>query len=245
MGGTMMLVAFLRNREYMITESGLHYDRHVMSKCLGIGIPASVKRSIICFGHVAFSSMIAKLGVIPLVAHTIAIQAEQAFYIPGYGFQSAAATLAGNAVGERNKEKLRHLAFTVCLMAAALMFAAGSALFIFSEGLMGIFTPDDAVIRLGASVLKIVAVSEPVYGILVILEGIFDGIGDTKAPVLFSIISMWGIRILGTYLMINLFGLGLEAVWVMMVADNVSRCIMLLVRFLRGRNIDRAIEMNI
>ncbi|MBR3305286.1 MAG: MATE family efflux transporter [Christensenellaceae bacterium] len=245
MGGTMMLVAFLRNREYMITESGLHYDRHVMSKCLGIGIPASVKRSIICFGHVAFSSMIAKLGVIPLAAHTIAIQAEQAFYIPGYGFQSAAATLAGNAVGERNKEKLRHLAFTVCLMAATLMFAAGSALFIFSEGLMGIFTPDDAVIRLGASVLKIVAVSEPVYGILVILEGIFDGIGDTKAPVLFSIISMWGIRILGTYLMINLFGLGLEAVWVMMVADNVSRCIMLLVRFLRGRNIDRAIEMNI
>lgn len=245
MGGTMMLIAFLRNREYMITESGLHYDRQVMSKCLGIGIPASVKRSIICFGHVAFSSMIAKLGVIPLAAHTIAIQAEQAFYIPGYGFQSAAATLAGNAVGERNKEKLRHLAFTVCLMAAALMFAAGSALFIFSEGLMGIFTPDDAVIRLGASVLKIVAVSEPVYGILVILEGIFDGIGDTKAPVLFSIISMWGIRILGTYLMINLFGLGLEAVWVMMVADNVSRCIMLLVRFLRGRNIDRAIEMNI
>lgn len=245
MGGTMMLVAFLRNREYMITESGLHYDRHVMSKCLGIGIPASVKRSIICFGHVAFSSMIAKLGVIPLAAHTIAIQAEQAFYIPGYGFQSAAATLAGNAVGERNKEKLRHLAFTVCLMAATLMFAAGSALFIFSEGLMGIFTPDDAVIRLGASVLKIVAVSEPVYGILVILEGIFDGIGDTKAPVFFSIISMWGIRILGTYLMINLFGLGLEAVWVMMVADNVSRCIMLLVRFLRGRNIDRAIEMNI
>ncbi|WRK53749.1 hypothetical protein SD457_00990 [Coprobacillaceae bacterium CR2/5/TPMF4] len=35
---------------------------------------------------------------------------------------------------------------------------------------MGIFTPDPEVIRLGARVLRIVSVSEPFYGILIILE---------------------------------------------------------------------------
>lgn len=61
--------------------------------------------SVICLGQVAFSSLIARLGVIQFAAHTIAIQAEQAFYIPGYGFQSAAATMVGNAVGEQNEKK--------------------------------------------------------------------------------------------------------------------------------------------
>jgi len=79
-----------------------------------------------------------------------------------------------------------------------------------------------------------VAVSEPIYGVLVILEGVFNGMGDTKAPVLFSIITMWGIRVLGSFLLINLAGMGLRAVWCMMVFDNVGRCILLLIRFLRG-----------
>ena len=100
---------------------------------------------------------------------------------------------------------------------------------------MAIFTPDEEVIRLGALVLRIVSVSEPIYGILVILEGVFNGMGDTKAPVIYSIITMWGIRIIGTIVVSRLFGLGLAWVWVMMVLDNVSRCIMLAVRFARGK----------
>ena len=114
------------------------------------------------------------------------------------------------------------------------MFAAGILLFLYAPQLMGFFTPDAEVIRLGTAVLRIVAVSEPIYGVLVILEGVCNGMGDTKAPVLFAILTMWGVRVLGSFLLINLFRMGLRAVWVMMVLDNVSRCGMLLVRFLRG-----------
>ena len=67
-----------------------------------------------------------------------------------------------------------------------------------------------------------------------ILEGIFNGLGDTKAPFFFSIFTMWGVRILGTcFCMFMLHG-GLEMVWICMVADNVTRCLLLGTRFLRG-----------
>ena len=80
-----------------------------------------------------------------------------------------------------------------------------------------------------------VSVSEPIYGILVILEGTFNGMGDTKTPFIFSLITMWGIRVLGTFIMINGFNLGVEFVWLMMVFDNVARCGLLLFRFLKGK----------
>jgi len=100
---------------------------------------------------------------------------------------------------------------------------------------MLIFTPDQKVIALGTRVLRIVSISEPIYGILIILEGTFNGMGDTKAPFVFSLITMWGIRIFGSMLMINVFSFGLESVWIMMVLDNISRCLLLSTRFLKGK----------
>ena len=72
------------------------------------------------------------------------------------------------------------------------------------------------------------------FGIMVILEGTFNGMGDTKAPVVFAIITMWGVRIFGSFLLLRFADAGLRAVWVMMVLDNVLRCTMLFTRFLRG-----------
>ncbi|MBO4953513.1 MAG: hypothetical protein J6C99_11495 [Lachnospiraceae bacterium] len=40
-------------------------------------------------------------------------------------------------------------------------------------------------------------------------------------------VSMWGIRILGTFLCVNVFGLGLKAVWLCMIADNICKAVLL------------------
>lgn len=234
-GGCLMFWFYFRNRSFEIYRTGVHFDKKVWTDCMRIGIPVAMERGVLCLGYVTFASLVAKLGVIPFAAHSIALQAEEAFYIPGYGFQSAASTLVGNAVGEKKEENVRRTAFLIGGIASLLMTAAGICLFFCAGGLVGIFTPDTEVVRLGAKVLRIVAVSEPIYGILVILDGTFNGMGDTKAPFVYSLITMWGIRIGGAYIMIHMFGLGLEAVWVMMVIDNVARCGLLLQRFLRGK----------
>lgn len=234
-GGLFMFIRYYRNPIFDFIHTGFHYHRTVLKDCLRIGLPVVLERSVICLGQVAFSSLIARLGVIQFAAHTIAIQAEQAFYIPGYGFQSAAATMVGNAVGEQNEKKVKQVTYLICSMTFVLMLVAGVILFIFAESLMSLFTPDPQVVALGALVLRIVSVSEPIYGVLVILEGTFNGMGDTKAPFVYSLITMWGIRVFGTWLMICIFHLNLEFVWMMMVCDNIARCFLLSQRFLKGK----------
>ena len=54
------------------------------------------------FGYVVFASMINSLGETSAAAHTIANTVESGFYIPGWGMQTAAATLAGNALGAKD-----------------------------------------------------------------------------------------------------------------------------------------------
>lgn len=233
-GGIMMFRRYYKNEYFNFKQTGFHFYPSEFKECLTIGIPVVLERGVICLGHVTFSSLIARLGVVPFAAHTIAIQAEQAFYIPGYGFQSAASTLVGNAIGQKSEKRVKEITYMISAITMSLMIVCAIALFVFAESLMGIFTPDPEVIRLGARVLRIVSVSEPIYGILIILEGTFNGMGDTKAPFTFSLFTMWGIRVFGSWLMINIFTQGIEAVWIMMVADNVTRCFLLARRFLKG-----------
>ena len=80
-----------------------------------------------------------------------------------------------------------------------------------------------------------VAVSEPLFAVAIIMEGVCNGIGDTRASFMISAGTMWGVRIAGTLICVYVFHGGLQAVWCCMVADNTCRCCLLLLRFLRGR----------
>ena len=101
--------------------------------------------------------------------------------------------------------------------------------------MMAIFTPDAEVIALGSAVLRMVAVTEPLYGVAVVLEGIFMGVGDTMYAFGCNIVGMWGVRVLGTAILVLGFGLGLTAAWGAMIAHNILLCILLAIHYRREK----------
>ena len=234
-GGTLMTVAAWRSPVLGLRVKTVRYDRDVMGQCVRVGIPIAGERVLFSFGQVIFTAITARLGTVAMAAHSIALAAEQAFYIPGYGMQTAAATLAGYSAGEKSEQHLMQYSSTIMFIATVLMTVLSTALFLFAEPIMSIFTPDRQVVELGGLALRIVAVSEPFFAVLVILEGIFSGLGDTKAPLVFSLISMWGVRITSTWLCVTVFHFGLGAVWACMAIDNMTRFTMMMVRFIRGK----------
>ena len=235
LGGTLMTIAAWRCPELGLSIRGIRYERDVMAQCVRVGVPIAGERVLFSFGQVIFTAITARLGTVAMAAHSIALTAEQAFYIPGYGMQTAAATLAGYSAGEKNEKHLMQYSTTIMFIATLLMTVLSAALFLFAEPIMSIFTPDQQVVALGGLALRIVAISEPFFAVLVILEGIFSGLGDTKAPFVFSLISMWGVRLTSTWLCVVVFKLGLGSVWLCMSVDNIFRFSMMMVRFLRGK----------
>ena len=165
--------------------------------------------------------MVNSLGEIATAAHTIANTVESAFYVPGYGMQMAAATLTGNAMGAGNHKRIHDLAGMLLTLEVAMMVVSGGLLFLFSSNMMGLFSADAAVIALGAAVLRMVAVSEPFYGVSIILEGMMQGMGQTVLPFVIGVTGMWGVRIVGTYLCTQRMGMGLISAWACMIAHNL------------------------
>ena len=196
-------------------------DWQILRPCLRVALPNALQRFGTSLGYVAFAAMINSLGEISTAAHTIANTVESAFYIPGYGMQTAAATLAGNALGARDDTRIRDLGRMILVIEICLMILSGGALFVFAPNMMKLFSRDAAVISLGSVVLRMVAVSEPFYGVSIIIEGMLQGMGKTLMPFVCNITGMWGIRIIGTFLCTQLLSMGLVSAWACMIAHNM------------------------
>ena len=220
-GGIAITVALYRHK--LISPRGykLRPNKPILLSCLRVAMPNAMQRFGTSLGYVVFAAMVNSLGGVATAAHTIANTVESAFYIPGYGMQTAAATLAGNALGARDERRLKDLSRLIIAIEVGLMLLSGTLLFLFAPQMMSIFSADAGVILLGAIVLRMVAVSEPFYGVSIVIEGMMQGMGKTVMPLICNITGMWGIRIIGTFICTQIFDLGLVGAWGCMIAHNL------------------------
>ena len=234
-GGAAMFHALWKHPKVSPRGQSFRPDGAILRPCFKVALPNLGQRFATSFGYVVFASMINSLGGTSTAAHTIANTVESAFYIPGWGMQTAAATLSGNAWGARDHGRLKRLGATVLPLEVGLMIVSGGALFLLAEPLVRLFSRDEEVIRLGVTVLRMVAVSEPFYGVPIVVEGLMQGVGKTTAPFVYNVTGMWGVRILGTFICTQLMGLGLISAWGCMIGHNLTLFFLFMYHYLSGR----------
>ena len=230
-GGISVTVVLLMHKTVSPIGYTVKPDITILKPCLKVAMPNMLQRFGTSLGYVAFASMINGIGSVATAAHTIANTVESAFYIPGYGMQSAAATLAGNCLGARDKEKHKALTSLFIPIEIGLMIISGAALFISAPYLCSLFSESDEVIALGTTVLRMVALSEPFYGFSIIVEGFMQGVGKTRVPFIFSISTMWAVRILGTFILTVIFEGTLVSAWGCMIAHNLVLFVLFLIAY--------------
>jgi Na+-driven multidrug efflux pump len=129
------------------------------------------------------------------------------------------------------------------------MVGAGLLFFFGGRWLTALFLGDATreTAALTVPLLKVVAISMPSLALSMILTGALRGAGDTRWPLLFTLIGFLGVRIPGAYLLaweaiplpwsdVTLpgFGWGVMGAWYAMVADVVLRSILVAWRFRHG-----------
>ena len=234
-GGIWITVVLWRHPAISPRGQTFKPDMEILRPCLKVALPNMLQRFGTSLGYVAFASMVNSIGEVATAAHTIANTVESAFYIPGYGMQTAAATLAGNAYGAGDNKRMRELGNMFLPIEVVLMIFSGGMLFIFAPALVDIFSDSQEVITLGSTVLRMVALSEPFYGVSIIVEGMMQGVGKTKIPFIFNIIGMWGVRIIGTHICTQLLHMGLISAWACMIAHNMLLFVLFLATYATGK----------
>lgn len=201
--------------------------------------PMALERVVLCGAQIASTRIVAPLGTVSVAANSLAVTAEGLCYMPAYGMSSAATTLVGQSIGAGRGEQARRFARLAVFLSMAVMALSGAALYALAPFVFTLLTPDAAVRALGSQVLRIEAFAEPLFGASIVAAGAMRGAGDTLAPSVMNLASMWGVRITASLILAP--RLGLRGVWMAMCGELCIRGLMFLVRLLRDKWLTRAL----
>ncbi|MDW7671438.1 MAG: MATE family efflux transporter [Bacillota bacterium] len=210
-------------------------DAAMLKSITIISIPAAVERLIMRSGQLIYGGMIIQIGTEAYAAHNIAGTIETFSYLPGMGFGVAAATLVGQNLGRENREEAHRAGLMSYFLSTIFMVIVGAVFYVYAPVLAGLFTRDADVIRQVVQVLRIIALFQPFLAVTLVITSALQGAGDTKFPMYSSLIGIWGIRVVGVYLLSVRMGYGLVGVWSAYAADVTVRGIILMTRYFKGK----------
>lgn len=236
-GGTVIAaMLFIKKDPTRISiKDSFRPDWKLMQRVIKISIPAMLERICMSTSGIVVNRCIAFLGTTVVAANTVYVTAESLSFMPGFAFATTATTLVGQALGAKKPDLARKYTRCTNILGGSILTAAGILLYIFAPELAGIFTKDQEVISIAVNCLRTVAYIQPIQVIAWVFAGALRGAGDTKWPFYITAITNWGIRTLGVFLCIRVWGMGLPEACICMCLDVCMRLVLTWSRFATGK----------
>jgi Na+-driven multidrug efflux pump len=111
---------------------------------------------------------------------------------------------------------------------------AGVVFMVVPRFLLGIFTNDQRVVDAGVGAMAIIGIGQPAQAAIFTLGGALRGAGDTRFPLVATIVNWLVVRLPLAYVLAFPLGLGLTGVWAAIAADYFVRAGLLAWRFNSG-----------
>lgn len=204
--GAIFLVAlyFLRVRLRLLSLSRPRRERMLRSwrDVLHVGLPAAGTNVIVPLGAVAVTAMLASYGPEAVAGFGVANRIESMMLVVYYAMSSIIGPFVGQNLAAGKQDRILRslwLCSLFCIgsgLGIALLLAASSGF------LPGLFSDDPRVTEVTESFLWIVPVSYGAYGMVMVMNAAFNGLGKPMPGVVISVL-----RILVLYLPVALLAM--------------------------------------
>lgn len=226
---------FGASRQLRLNIRSLQPDLTLVKRILNIGLPAGMEQIILQIALAYSAVLISGFGTAAYAAHQIAMRIASLSFLPGWGFSVATTTLVGQGLGANKPESARESTHAALRFAVIVMTSLGLLLFVFARPIIGLFTTDAEVIRQGVLAIRIGALAQPLMAQSFIFGGALRGAGDTRATMVITMLCVWALRIVVTYFVGNILGLGIIGAWVAIGVDFATRGTLFAWRFRTGK----------
>lgn len=194
-----------------IAIKGLHFDRETFQQSLRIGLPTGVQQTLVAMGGLALMDIVYKFGTDVIAGYSVASRLDTLALIPAMSFSQALSTFVGQNIGANKPERIKAGLAATIKMSGVVTIVTTIFIVFWGHLIMRMFTNDSEVIRLGSQYLIIVSLFYITFTLMFIYNGVTRGAGDTLAPMLFTLLSLWIIRIPFAWYFSG--KIGVEGIW--------------------------------
>jgi len=176
-----------------------------MWKLVQLGFPAATQFGMEVGVFAVCTTLIGRLGAVPLASHQVALNTVSLTYMVPLGIASAAAVRVGQALGRVDPHGASRAGWTALALGTSFMFCMGLLFFLVPDAIARIYTPDAVVIHAAGVLLYVAAFFQLFDGMQTVATGALRGAGDTRTPMLCHMTLYWGAGLpLGAYLCFRL-----------------------------------------
>ena len=233
-GSILSIAIWISNKIVIPMPSIKFYTFERLKQLIVISVPAGIESVVFNFGLLAYFWIISIYGNEPIAAYNVAINILMISFMIGHGFSIAGATLTGQYLGAENPVEARRSGWKSARLTVFSMTLVGIIIAIFSKPISGYFIDDQEVIRLTVIFLWIFALIQPLMGIEFSLGGALRGAGDTRSPLIITMIGLICFRLVFAFLFLIL-NMPVEVVFASLIADYLAKGILFTLRFKSGR----------
>lgn len=212
---------FIKKSETRLELKGYVPDFALLKKVIILALPSMVTYSLINFGFFLINMEVERYGALILTAQTIASNINtMCFNLPS-SIGTTVTTMVSMNIGADKPQNAKK-SFTYGCIVSLIISAIIIIIFLPSSNfLVRLFQNNEEIVRMADHSLKIYTFSIIGFGIYMVSQGAFIGLGRTRLPLVLGLLRVWFIRYI--FILITKKWLGVDSVfWGNLVSNYVA-----------------------
>jgi Na+-driven multidrug efflux pump len=210
---------------------------HTLKRLLRIGVPSAVENLLAWLANFAVIAAVNFMDPTNTMsaAHMNTIRLESISFLSGMAFATAAATLVGISLGQKNPGRAQRSAYLAYAVGGGLMTLCGILMITLGQYPARWLSPSDPhIVALTTRCLFITGFIQSGFAASLIFGGALRGAGDTLVVMCISLSTQICLRCTGVVIVGIWLKLGLAAVWIVLAGELFLRGLLTFGRFLQG-----------
>jgi len=212
MAATLLICIFVRKGQ--LAQICFTFDRTRISRLLSLGFPAATQITLEVGVFALATALASRLDPISLAAHQIALSAASFTFMVPLGVSAAGAVTVGQALGRKRPDQAAAAGWTALILGVLFMSFSTLAFLATPGPIVRIFTDELAVVSTGIALLAIAAFFQIFDSFQVISTGLLRGMGDTKTPMVTSLLCYWLLGLPVGYYLCFVLKWGVRGLWI-------------------------------
>lgn len=207
-----LFYAFKFNPYFKFKRSDLTVNKTIIIRTIKLGVPLSLQFSLIAISCMALQRVVNAFGEVTVAAFTTASRIEQIIHQPYQTLSAALSTFCGQNYGaKKNARVIKGYHRTLWMMTIFTLIMV-PLIQIFGRQIASLFVTDPEVIAMGAEAMKITSVFYICLGMIYIVRGVLNGLGDAFFALLNGIVEVLG-RLIFPILFVKIPAMGVWGIW--------------------------------
>jgi putative MATE family efflux protein len=235
-----VVFAVKRNPYLRLEKRHFRVDGEIIKKSFKIGLPVAAQNALIAFSCIALQSVVNQYGSMVMAAYTATSRVEQLVQQPFNSLGTAVSTFAGQNVGAGQYDRVKTGCKKASMLVVAFSLLMIVVMHVFGNGIVSLFIQEPEIIEIGAKGLRITSFMYVGLGMIYIMRGMLNGVGDAAYAMINGVCEVVG-RIGFALLLMMIPSIGIWGVWYTNGFTWVLAGMAGIVRFFQGKWMSKSV----